>query len=167
MRPAGTDSAPNFVVLVQSSLSVMASAITAPEVILMSGPAIEILPEPMRDIGLGRAADGLFEAGVGPSGLQQQIMRAPERHQPAFDGLLAVFDAGRRPQALRCDGADRRQRVLDAVMQLFKNELLQFVGGFALLGVDAGLREQHLGIDTGLLEQQAKAVILGGQEFLR
>ena len=47
MRPAGTDSAPNFVVLVQSSLSVMASAITAPDVILMSGPVIEIRPDPM------------------------------------------------------------------------------------------------------------------------
>ena len=47
MRPAGTESAPNFVVLVQSSLSVMASAITAPDVILMSGPAIEIRPEPI------------------------------------------------------------------------------------------------------------------------
>src|ERR1035437_6037593 len=38
IRPAGTDSAPNFVVLVQSSLSVIASAITAPDVILRSGP---------------------------------------------------------------------------------------------------------------------------------
>ena len=44
MRPAGTDSAPNFVVLVQSSLSVIASAITAPDVIRMSGPLIENLP---------------------------------------------------------------------------------------------------------------------------
>src|SRR5258707_11499306 len=44
--PAGTDSAPDFVVLVQSSLRVIASAITAPDVILMSGPEIENLPEP-------------------------------------------------------------------------------------------------------------------------
>ena len=44
--PAGTDSAPNFVVLVQSSLRVIASAITAPDVILMSGPEIENLPDP-------------------------------------------------------------------------------------------------------------------------
>ena len=37
-RPAGIESAPNFVVLVQSSFNVIASAITAPEVILISGP---------------------------------------------------------------------------------------------------------------------------------
>ena len=37
-RPAGTESAPNFVVLVQSSLNVIASAMTAPEVIRISGP---------------------------------------------------------------------------------------------------------------------------------
>src|ERR1700716_3185390 len=40
MRPAGTDNAPNFVVLVQSSLRVIAIAITAPDVIRTSGPAI-------------------------------------------------------------------------------------------------------------------------------
>src|ERR1700687_6121198 len=44
MLPAATDSAPNFVVLVQSSFSVIARAITAPDVILMSGPAIENHP---------------------------------------------------------------------------------------------------------------------------
>ena len=44
--PAGTDSAPNLVVLVQSSLRVIASAMTAPDVIFMSGPEIENLPDP-------------------------------------------------------------------------------------------------------------------------
>ena len=37
-RPVGIESAPNFVVLVQSSLNVIASAMTAPEVIRRSGP---------------------------------------------------------------------------------------------------------------------------------
>ena len=94
-------------------------------------------------------------------------MRSPQRNQPAFDGMLTMFDTGRCPQALGCNGADGRQRVLDTVMQLFENELLQFVGSFPLLGVDAGLREQHFGVDTGLLQQKAKAVIFRGQEFLR
>jgi hypothetical protein len=40
MRPAGTDRAPNFVVLVQSSLSVIAMAMTAPDIIRISGPEI-------------------------------------------------------------------------------------------------------------------------------
>jgi hypothetical protein len=40
------DSAPNFVALVQSSLSVIANAITAPDTILRSGPRIESLPSP-------------------------------------------------------------------------------------------------------------------------
>jgi hypothetical protein len=34
-----SDSAPNFVALVQSSLSVIANAITAPDTILRSGPS--------------------------------------------------------------------------------------------------------------------------------
>jgi hypothetical protein len=44
--------------------------------------------------------------------------------EPALDRLLAMFEAGCGAQALRGDGADRRQRVLDAMMQLFDNQLL-------------------------------------------
>ena len=51
-------------------------------------------------------------------------------------------------------------------MQLFQDQLLQFVGGFTLFCVDARLGEKRLGIDAGLLEQEAKAVILRGQMFL-
>jgi len=94
-------------------------------------------------------------------------MRSSQRHQPAFDGVLTVLDACCRPQTLGSNGADGRQRVLDAVMQLLENKLLQFVGRFTLLGIDAGLSKQYLGIDTGLLQQQAKAVIFRSQEFLR
>ena len=39
------------------------------------------------------------------------------------------------------------------MMHFFKNELLELVGGFTLLGVDAGLGEQRLGIDVGLFQQ--------------
>ena len=69
----------------------------------------------------------MFEACIGPSGLQQQVMRPPQCDQPAFDGMLTVFDACRRPQALRRNGADGRERVLDAVMQFFEDKLLQLV----------------------------------------
>ena len=79
----------------------------------------------------------------------------------------ASVDAGRRSQALGRNRAHGRQRVLDAMMHLFENELLQLVGGLTLLGVDAGLGEQRLGIDDGLLQQQPKAVILGRQDRLR
>ena len=40
-RPSGIDSAPNFVVFVHSSLNVIANAITAPDVMPISGPSIE------------------------------------------------------------------------------------------------------------------------------
>jgi len=84
----------------------------------------------------------------------------------AVDRLLAVLEVGCGAQALRGDGADGRQRVFDAVVQFFQNELLQFVGGLALLGVDTGLRQQRPGIDAGLLKQQAKADIFGLQKLL-
>ena len=90
------------------------------------------------------------EAGVGPTDLHQQIVDAPERHQSAFDGLPTVLDAGRGAQALRCDGTDGCERILDAMMQLIENELLQFVRSLAFLGVDSGLRQQHLGMDRPL-----------------
>jgi hypothetical protein len=47
------------------------------------------------------------------------------------------------------------------MVQLFHNELLQFVGGFALLGLDTGPRQQRPGIDIRLLEQHAQAEIFG------
>jgi hypothetical protein len=39
------------------------------------------------------------------------------------------------------------------MMQFIENKLLQLVRGVALLGVDAGLREQGLGVDAGLFQQ--------------
>ncbi len=53
------------------------------------------------------------------------------------------------------------------MMQFFKNKLLQFIGGLALLGVNTGLRQQHLRINRRLLKQQTKAVVFGRQRLLR
>src|ERR1019366_9193517 len=108
------------------------------------------LPLALTVIRLGRPPDDMRKIGARPS-----------RLQPAFDGMLAVLDAGCGAQALRGDGAHRCQRVFDAVVQFFQNELLQLVGGLALLGVDTGLRQQRLGIDARLLKQQAEADIFG------
>ena len=64
------------------------------------------------------------------------------------------------------NGADRRQRVLDAVVKLFQNQLLQPVGSLARLGVDARLLEQRLGTELGLGQQQPETDVLGGQLLL-
>jgi hypothetical protein len=54
------------------------------------------------------------------------------------------------------------------MMQFTKDQLLQLVGGFALLGVNAGLEKQGLGIDAGLLQQQPEAIVFCRQhDFLR
>src|SRR5664279_3031376 len=124
------------------------------------------LPLALTVIRLGRPPDDMREIGARPSRLQQQIVGAPEGLQPAFDGMLAVLDAGCGAQALRGDGAHRCQRVFDAVVQFFENELLQLVGGLALLGVDTGLPQQRLGLDARLPKQQAEADICGLWRFL-
>jgi hypothetical protein len=108
-----------------------------------------------------RTSNSGNETGIGPTDLHQQIMGAPKRDQPAFYGLLPVLNAGRRSQALGRDGAHGRERILDAMVHFFENELLQLVRGFTLLGVDAGLREQGFGVDASLFQQQPKAVIFG------
>ena len=136
---------------------------TAPEVIRMIRPVEMKSPGALAFKRLGRAAEGMGEAGIGPADLHQEIVGAAERGQAAFHGLLPVLDAGRRPKALRRDGADGGQRVLDAMMQFAQDQLLQLVGGLALLGVDAGLRQQCLGVDAGLFEQHPKAVVLRRQ----
>jgi hypothetical protein len=38
------------------------------------------------------------------------------------------------------------------VMQFFENKFLKLVGGFTLLGLDAGLGEQRFGVNTGLVK---------------
>ncbi len=86
----------------------------------------------------------IFERSALVHRLQQQIVRPPQRQQPARDGVLGVLGAGHVAQALGGNRADRRQRVLDAMVQFFQDQLLQLVGGRALAGVDAGLVEQSL-----------------------
>jgi hypothetical protein len=146
-------------------LSVIASAMTAPDAILKS--LDRKLPLALAIIGLGRTLDDVGKAGARPPHLQQQIVRAAHRQQPALDGLPAMLDAGCGAQALRGNRAYCRQRILDAVVQFFHNQLLQSVGGLALLGIDTGLRKQGLGIDTRLFEQHAKADIFGLEKILR
>ena len=79
-------------------------------------------------------------------------MRAPKCCQPSFDGMLAVFDAGRGAQALRRNGRDGRKGVLYSVMKLFENEPLQFICGYPLLRLDSSLCEQSVGVDRRLFE---------------
>lgn len=110
------------------------------------------LPGSLAVIGLRRTAKGMGEAGAGPADLHQQVMGTSEREQPALHRLLSVIDAGRSPKTLRRDRADRGESILDAMVQLAKDQLLQLVGRLALLGVNAGLREEHFGVDACLLQ---------------
>jgi len=119
-------------------------------------------------IGRGRAAKGVRETGVCPADLHQQIVGSPESGQPAFHGFLSVLNTGRCPEALGRDCADGGKRILDAMMQFPKDELLQLVGGLTLPCVDPGLQKQGFGVDAGLFQQQAEAVVLRQQhDFLR
>ena len=129
------------------------------------GPFDQKFAGPLAVEGFDRAADDLHQAGARPSRLQQQIVRLSERDQPAFDRLLAVLDTDRRPQALRGNGAHGSQGVLDAMVQFFQDQFLQLVGRLALFGINAGLGQQDLGIDIGLLEKEPKAVVFRRQEF--
>ena len=132
-------------------------AMAAPDIIRISGPAIENL-----------GSSGLSKASVALRTivprfallhlcLQQQIVRAPQRQQPALDGVLRVLGAGQVAQALRDDGADGCECILDTVVQLLEDQLLQLVGRLALPGVDTGRGQQTLRIDLGLREQKPQA----------
>ena len=61
---------------------------------------------------------------------------------------------------LRDDGADRRERILDTVVERFEDQLLQLVGRLSLPGVDAGRGKQTPCIDLGLREQKPQADVL-------
>ncbi len=79
-------------------------------------------------------------------------MRTSQCGQPPFNGLLAVFDAGRGSQTLRRDGAYRCEGVFYAVMKFIENEFLQLVSCFPLLGVNSGLCQQGIGVNCRLFE---------------
>ena len=141
-------------------------AMTAPDIIRISGPEIENLGSIGIIEGFGGAADDRTKVRAGPSCLQKQIVRAPEREQPALDGVLCVLGAWQSAQALRDDGADGRERILDAVVQFLEDQLLQLVGRLALPGVDAGRGKQTLCIDLGLRKQKPQADVLFRQIVL-
>ena len=67
--------------------------------------------------------------------------------------MLRVLNPLQVAQALGDDCGDRRERVLDAVVQLFEDQLLQPVGCLALSGIDTGLGKQPLCIDLSLREE--------------
>jgi len=57
-------------------------------------------------------------------------------------------------------------RRLDAVVQLFKDQLLQLVGRLALPGVDAGPGKKAAGIDLGVREEKPQTDVLCRQIVL-
>ncbi len=79
--------------------------------------------------------------------------------------MLRVLGARNAAQALGGDGADRRQGILDAVVQFLEDQLLKLVRRLALSGVNAGLSQQVLGVDFGLRQQQPKADVFRRQEL--
>ena len=93
-------------------------------------------------------------------------MSSSERQQPASDRVLHVFSSLQSARALGDDGPHSRERVLDAVVQLFKDQLLQLVGRLALPGLDAGVGEQTAGVDLGLCKKKPQADILRRQKVL-
>ena len=66
-------------------------------------------------------------------------MGSSQRAQPPLHGVLAGLDTGRCTEALRGDRAHGGKRILDAMMKFAEDQLLQFIGGLSLLGVDTGL----------------------------
>ena len=85
-------------------------------------------------IGLRRTAKGMGEASAGPAYLHQQVVGTSERDQPALHRLLSMLDTCRSPKTLRRDRADRGERILDAMVQLAKDQLLQLVGSLTEAG---------------------------------
>jgi hypothetical protein len=116
--------------------------------------------------GFDGAADDRGKVRAAPSCLQKKIVRP--REQPALDGVLRVLSGWQVAQALRDDGSDGREGVLDAVVQFLEDQLLQLVGRLAFPGVDAGRGEQGLCTDLGLREQKPQADVFCrqiGQEW--
>jgi hypothetical protein len=82
----------------------------------------------------------MAEIGVVPSCLQKEIVSPPERPQPTRDGLLFMLGALHVAEALGGDGADCRERILDAMVKLFQDQLLQPVGCLVCEQAVASLR---------------------------
>ena len=78
----------------------------------------------------------------------------------------ACSAAGRIAKALRGNRAHGCERIFDAMMQFFQDQLLKLVRSLALLGIDTGLSQQSLRADFGLRQQQPKADIFSRQQLL-
>jgi hypothetical protein len=59
-------------------------------------------------------------------------------------------------KASRGNRAHRRKRVLDAMMQLFQDQPLKLIRSFTLLGIDAGLGQQRLGLSLACVSNSRK-----------
>jgi hypothetical protein len=112
---------PASVALVQSSLRVIAIAMTAPEVIWTSGPFDREFRHGRTVKSLGCALDDFPQVCVGPPCLQQKITSPAKCQQSAFDRVLRMLSAGSLAKALGDNRAYRRKRVLDAVMEFFRD----------------------------------------------
>ena len=93
-------------------------------------------------------------------------MSPSECQKPAFNRVLRVFSARHIAQALGGDRADGCERILDAVVKFLQDQLLEFVGRLALLGVNTGLSKKFPRINFGLRQQQPKADVLRLQKFI-
>ncbi len=98
------------------------------------------------------------------------------RFERRWTARLSPMVEGRQrlEHASGCDDPLRSPQVwrllegsLDAMVKLFQDQLLKFVGCLPLAGVDSRLSEQTLGIDFGLDEKKPKADILCLQKVVR
>ena len=81
-------------------------------------------PDALAIVRLRRAAKDVGKTCAGPTDLHQQIVGSSQRGQPSFHRLLACLDTGRCTEALGGDCTHRGKRILDAMMQLGKDQLL-------------------------------------------
>jgi hypothetical protein len=152
--PAGTESAPNFVVFVQSSLRVSARAITAPDVILMSGPAIENLPA--TSLSYGAMAPRIVFAKSAFAHLAYLVK------PPVNEGLLLVIwgrlrmtlapRRGRSPKPPAAAAADK-ERLNDKIARISHEN-------FCDLGLAPGMEA----VDEDLSPAVSRADVCGGLE---
>src|SRR3954454_15482914 len=63
------------------------------------------------------------QRGAGPSTLGQEVMRPRQREQPLLEGGGEVGEIARRAQGLVGERLDRRERVLDPMIELVDQEL--------------------------------------------
>jgi hypothetical protein len=77
-----------------------------------------------------------------PVGLQEKVMRAPQREEPLFNGRSSVLHGLCRTKRLGGDRHDSRKDVLDAMMEFTDQQALQLFNGPPFGGVHAGLLQK-------------------------